>query len=225
MTSHDTWEKIHSSRAWGSYPSEHVIRFVARNYYQTTRENIKILDFGCGQGAHTWYLAREGFDTYAFDISESAVEKVNSKLAKEELSAHVRVLDGVRLDYPQDFFDAVIDSACITANQIVDIQTMYQGVFKILKPGGKFLTCGFGKSTTGYGTGTMLEPNTYEDLSEGSLQHIGCLHFFEREELLQMLADVGFEALMLDFLTYTDHGNRVEIYIAVGTKRPTEQAH
>ena len=57
------WEKIHSTQAWGAYPSEHVIRFVTRNYYSAeNRRAIKILDFGCGQGAHTWYLSREGFD-------------------------------------------------------------------------------------------------------------------------------------------------------------------
>ena len=59
----------------GEYLSEHVIRFVARNYYNTDRSKVRILDFGCGQGAHTWYLAREGFDTYAFDGSSSAIKK------------------------------------------------------------------------------------------------------------------------------------------------------
>lgn len=62
----EEWEKIHSTQEWGRYPSETVIRFIARNYYKTEREKIKILDFGCGAGAHTWYLAREGFDVYAF---------------------------------------------------------------------------------------------------------------------------------------------------------------
>lgn len=41
MTTHDAWEKIHSSRDWGAYPTEYVIRFVARNYYQTEREKLE----------------------------------------------------------------------------------------------------------------------------------------------------------------------------------------
>ena len=44
------WEEIHSSRDWGQYPSEHVIRFVARNYYNKKRDEVKILDFGIGGG-------------------------------------------------------------------------------------------------------------------------------------------------------------------------------
>lgn len=67
--------KIHSTQEWGRYPSETVIRFITRNYYKAEREKIKILDFGCGAGAHTWNLAREGFDEYAFDGSKSAMDK------------------------------------------------------------------------------------------------------------------------------------------------------
>lgn len=77
------WEKIHSSQKWGMYPPEHIIRFIARNYYSKDRSQTKILDFGCGQGANTWYLAREGFDVYAFDGSESACKKSLTYLATE----------------------------------------------------------------------------------------------------------------------------------------------
>lgn len=27
------WETVHSTQEWGMYPTEHVIRFIARNYY------------------------------------------------------------------------------------------------------------------------------------------------------------------------------------------------
>ena len=99
MNTHDAWEYIHQNKEWGHYPAEHIIRFIARNYYDKDRRNIKILDFGCGTGANTWYLAREGFDTYAFDISETAVKKLNNFLAQEGLSAHTATRDGLDLDY------------------------------------------------------------------------------------------------------------------------------
>lgn len=69
------WEEVHNGREWGKYPSEDIIRFIARNYYKKDRKNIKILDIGCGQGANTWYLANEKFNVYGFDGSESAIIK------------------------------------------------------------------------------------------------------------------------------------------------------
>ena len=77
------WEKIHASQEWGKYPSENVIRFIARNYYSKDRLKTRILDFGCGAGSNTWYLAKEGFDVYAFDGSVSAVEKTKKRLKEE----------------------------------------------------------------------------------------------------------------------------------------------
>lgn len=38
------WEKIHASQEWGKYPSENVIRFIARNYYSKDRLKTRILD-------------------------------------------------------------------------------------------------------------------------------------------------------------------------------------
>ncbi len=105
MNTHDAWEKIHKEKNLGAYPSEYIIRFIAKNYYNGDRKNTRILDFGCGTGANTWYLAREGFD-----ISESAIEKMLSKFENENLKVHAKVMDGLNLDYEDDFFDAVIDN-------------------------------------------------------------------------------------------------------------------
>lgn len=44
------WETVHSTQEWGMYPTEHVIRFIARNYYNVPeREKIKILDLDVEQ--------------------------------------------------------------------------------------------------------------------------------------------------------------------------------
>ena len=116
------WERIHETYSFGEYPTEHVIRFVARNYYnERNRKNIKILDFGCGAGAHTWYLAREGFNTYAFDGSPSAVEKTKARLQQNGLEASLSVQDAVSIDYSENFFDAVIDNVCIYSNKMADM--------------------------------------------------------------------------------------------------------
>ena len=49
MSRGDIWDSIFSSKEWGRYPSEDLIRFIARNFYKAEkRSSIKILELGCG---------------------------------------------------------------------------------------------------------------------------------------------------------------------------------
>ena len=215
----ETWEEIHSTQDWGQYPSEHVIRFVARNYYRSDRANTKILDFCCGGGAHTWYLAREGFDVFAFDGSKSAVMKVQKKLEKEGLSAKLDVYDAAETNYSDDFFDAVIDNVSVYANTSSNIRVMYEHIFNMLKKGGKLFTSVFTEDTTGALSGEKIEEHTYRNLKDGNLSGRGIVHFFDREEMIRLLSEIGFINIVIDTLVYTDNGTTVSMLI-VQTMKP-----
>ncbi|MCM1185083.1 MAG: class I SAM-dependent methyltransferase [Lachnoclostridium sp.] len=214
----DEWEKVHHDREWGKYPSEPVIRFVARNYYNKDRKNVKILDFGCGQGACTWYLAREGFDTYAFDGSASAIQKAKQVLEENNLKAHLDVMDGANISYSNDFFDAVIDGACIGHNRIEDIKLMYSSIYKILKKGGRMFSTFFTTKTTGFGTGEYIEKNTYKGTTRGPLAGLGMVHFWEEEELRDVIQSIGYGDIQIEKLMYTDNGNIIDMLILMAVK-------
>ena len=64
----------------------------------------------------------------------------------------------------------------------------------------------------------MIEPDTYEYMTEGNLPRIGYAHFFEQKEILRMYTEVGFKSPTIDLWTYTDNGNCVEGYIVSGIK-------
>ena len=214
------WDEIHSSREWGAYPSEHVIRFFARNYYNAIRSGneIKVLDFGCGGGAHTWYLAREGFKTYAFDGSKYAVNNAEKKLASEGLNAEFKVGDGLSIDYEEGFFDAILDNVCVYANPIEDIKKMYKRIYSFLKWGGKLLTVCFSDNTYGFGRGTRLEDGTFSDIDEGPLKDRGICHFYNEDEILGILVEIGFKNVQIDKILYTDRGYKVEQLVVQAEK-------
>lgn len=214
----EIWNEIHKERAWGGYPSEHVIRFVARNYYAGNRSETRILDFGCGGGSHTWYLAREGFDTYAFDGSPYAVENARRKLERENLHADFRVYDGLGIGYEDCFFDALIDNVCIYANTLRNIRKMYANAYRVLKHGGKMITTCFGKETYGYGMGKELEPDTYTDIPDGPLHNRGISHFYGKEDLERLLSEAGFKNIIVDVILYTDNGKSVQQYVVQAVK-------
>lgn len=214
------WEEIHSTYGWGKYPSENVIRFCARNFYKVSpRSNVKILDFGCGGGSNTWYMAREGFSTYAFDGSESAIKNTEMLLDRDGLSADLRVLDGINIDYESDFVDAVVDNACTYSNTLENILKMYKGCYRVLKHGGKFYTCVFSVKTKGYGTGIEIEPDTFKDITEGRLEGRGVIHFYKKEDINNILIDCGFDNIKINEYVYEDDGDQVGMYIITGEKK------
>ncbi len=219
MKSVDTiWETIHKNQEWGKYPSELVIRYVARNYYNKNRKQIKILDFCCGAGSHTWYLAREGFDVYTFDGSKSAVSKVKDRLEKEGLKADLRVRDGLELDYEDNYFDCVIDNVSIYANKFENITKMYEKIYDMTKQGGGIFTSVFSKNTTGYGMGEQIEKGTFINLSCGVLKGRGIVYFYDENEITFLLDKIGFCGIQSDLVHYTDNGNVVEMILVQAKK-------
>src|SRR5690348_18317204 len=66
------WNKILQGRQ-NEYPSELLIRFVARNYYDLPfHEQITFLDIGSGAGANAMFLASKGFHVITVDKAITA---------------------------------------------------------------------------------------------------------------------------------------------------------
>ncbi|MCL4440760.1 MAG: class I SAM-dependent methyltransferase [Firmicutes bacterium] len=206
------WEQIHQEQEWGKYPSEEVIRFIARNFYRRNRAEVRLLDLGCGTGAATWFMAREGFDVYALDGSETAVYKAEQRMRDEGLKAKIAVADAACLPYPNEFFDGVVDSAMIYAHTVENIRVILKECYRVLKKEGKLFSTGLFKiGMTGYGTGEKLEENTFRELTEGSLAHRGIAHFFTKQQIMDFWSTAGFKNMVIDSLERTDHGGAESI--------------
>ncbi|SDX28642.1 class I SAM-dependent methyltransferase [Paenibacillus sp. CF384] len=208
----EMWEQIHKEMEWGKYPSEEVIRFVARNYYGTERSKVKLLDAGCGTGAISWFAAREGFAVNGFDGSKTAIGKAVDRLKSEGLTAELEVGDAAAMPYRNEEFDGVIDSAMIYANKVETIRTILKECYRVLKPGGKLFSTGLFKiGMTGYGTGEKLEEHTYRELTEGALAHRGTVHFFDQAQILELWSEAGFTNLKMDSVERTDRNGTVQV--------------
>lgn len=132
------WEKIFQTTEWGKYPPEELVRFIARNYYRTPiRKKIKILDLGCGTGAATWFIAREGFSAFGIDGSETAIAKSKERFKQENLVAKFRVGDIIKLDFKDNLFDAVLDISAIQHNTPINQKKIVDEIYRILKVHGK----------------------------------------------------------------------------------------
>ncbi len=192
------WEEIFSTRDWGKYPNEDLIRFVARNFYRAPkRGDIKILEVGSGTGANLWYVAREGFSVYGIDGSESGVELTIRRLNEEVPGWQGEILVGdiVSLEYPDEYFDGAIDNEAICANSFENAAKIYNELHRVLKPGGKLYTRAFTTETVGFETGKEVGRNAFLP-DVGPLEGKGYTRY-STEECMRLFLS-SFEILELD---------------------------
>lgn len=186
------WEDLHQK---GNYhwlaPEPSVVNLVPE---LLKRNCNRLIDLGCGEGRHIIYLAREGFDMFGLDISETAILKTKKWLWQEMLEAELVNSDFVKIPYGNNYFDGAIAIKAVYHNTLDKIQVTMKEIYRVLRTGGICLLNLNTQKDDGYGTGEMVEPNAYI-LDRQKEQRI--IHYYFDEtgarDLLRDFKIIGFE--------------------------------
>ncbi len=216
------WEDVFKTHAWGKYPTVDFIRFIARNFYQSTdRKSIKILEVGCGPGANAWYMAREGFTVYGIDASQTAIAQAEERLNREcpGWSGELSIGDIIALPFHDGFFDAVVDVEAISCNSYDNAKCVYRELARVTKRGGKLFSQTFATGSWGDRTGKKVGHQAWI-VSEGPLLDKGYVRFTDQSELADLTC--GFVLNEVELLTRTMNGMRhaVKEWVVIGEKKP-----
>lgn len=125
------------------YPNEELTRFMGRNFFsikKNKKEQIKILETGCGTGGNLWMISKEGFSTYGIDFSKESIKLCKKFFKKEKLKANFMIGDFTSMKYERNYFNSVVDifSSCIL--DINDGKNYIKEVNRILKKNGIFFS-------------------------------------------------------------------------------------
>ena len=184
----ELWEEIFSSREWGKYPSETLIRFIARNFYNVSdRKAINILELGLGTGTNLWFCAREGFTVSGIEWSKAGVDRFLKRMNDEGLKDRIKdikigdyytMLD----EFEDESFDAIIDVASLCCNDFEKTRAIFLKSLTKLKKGGKFYSSHIAKGILGFdeSLGEYYEPK------EGIYQHVGKLRFEDEQSIARL---------------------------------------
>ena len=162
---------------------------------------LRILDFGCGNGRHTIYFAKNGFQVYGFDVSKPEITKLERKLKRMKLHANLRIWNmNNKLPYKNNVFDAVISTRVIHHTNIKNIRKIAKEIYRITKSNGYIyievpsnsallrLNRKYGKEHI-----KIIEPRTivaFRGMEKG-VPH----HYFTKSELLEVFKNFRIKKL------------------------------
>ncbi|MGG4450422.1 class I SAM-dependent methyltransferase [Brevibacillus porteri] len=221
MTWDPVWEKIFRQQAWGKYPGEDLIRFVARNFYGVgSRKDIKILEVGCGPGANLWYMAKEGFQVYGIDGSPTAIEQAQIRLDSEcpNWNGQLLVGDISTLPFPDEYFDAVMDNGAVTCNSQENSILIYSEMARVVKKQGKIFSRTIAKGCWGDETGEHVGYDAYI-VDEGPLLGMGYIRFAKYEDIENLVRDFSIQEVQLLSREYMDVKKSVKEWVIIGVKK------
>lgn len=124
------------------------------------KNNMKILDAGCGYGRNIVYLLQNGFNVSAVDYNPDAVEYCKGLLhqfSREELIDRFTTENLNELSFEDCQFDFIISSAVLHfAKNPDEFEKQFSELYRVLKPGGIL----FARLASSIG----LEPNSIQSL-------------------------------------------------------------
>lgn len=99
------WDKIYGEEVQAGEAA-----WVLRENAHLLPQHGRSLDAACGLGSNALFLARRGLNSYAWDISPVAVEKLDSTARASQLTVHAQARDIAAMPPSPESFEVIIVS-------------------------------------------------------------------------------------------------------------------
>lgn len=99
-------------------------------------QNKHVLDYGCGLGSYSYYLAKQGAIVTGIDISDVSIEQAKKTALREKVSENVSflVMNAEELKFDDECFDMVCGGAIL---HHLNLNKALREITRVLKPNGK----------------------------------------------------------------------------------------
>ena len=101
------------------------------NFLKEKCENKKVLDYGCGDGIHSVWLADLGAEVKAIDLSEKSLQIAKARVGAG--NAEFLKMDCEALNFPGSSFDIIFDGGTFSS---LDFKKVLFELRRVLKPEG-----------------------------------------------------------------------------------------
>jgi ubiquinone/menaquinone biosynthesis C-methylase UbiE len=192
QTFDSTWEnEIYAQgRQLNRWPFDAVVSFLFRHAPKNRpRDQVRVLEVGCGTGNNVWCAAREGFDTTGIDGSETAIARARERLQSEGLKADLHVVDFTQLPFADASFDLAIDRCALSCVGRSAARRALGELARVLRPSGRLLFNPYSDRHTSALSGRLGPDDLTLDVRAGSLSGCGQLCFWSASQINTALVE------------------------------------
>lgn len=165
-----------------------------RQFLKNKCEGKKILDYGCGNGIHSAWLAEYGGEVVGIDLSKKTLQiaKERAKIKRVNNKTEFLVMDCEDLKFPDNYFDIVFDGGTFSS---LNLNRVFPEMTRVLKPDGFLI----GIETLGHNPLTNLKRKINK--LTGKRTRWAAEHIFKMKDLKQ--AENYFEKIETHFFHLT----------------------
>lgn len=173
------------------YPHEEVIRFVNKYLSKRTgynenvslKQDLKMLDLGCGIGRHVVYGHENNIDTYGFDLSLEAINYAQEFAKYREIDRvkeKLIVSDARSLPWGDSFFSAVISHGTLDSMPFEIATASVEEIYRVTKQNALFY-CDLITDEDGTASNEVIVDSAHE---KGTIQS-----FFSRDKINDLICE------------------------------------
>jgi len=180
MSQKEVWNAV--SDKWAEYRDKEIPE--VQDFLKTHKKG-KILDLACGSGRN---FCKVDGKLFAVDFSENMLKKAKEKAKKYEIDCECLAAECTSLPIKDNFFDSAIFIAalhCIEGEQ--RRKKSLQELFRVLKPKAEAMVSVWNLDDS---RGDKIIPWKLD-----GVEHKRYYYFYDKEELSDLLKDVGFEII------------------------------
>jgi ubiquinone/menaquinone biosynthesis C-methylase UbiE len=99
----------------------------------------RVLDYCCGNGDFSLWIADTGAYVYGIDISPVSIQNASNKAIQRRLADRIKfqVMDAEAMEYEDNFFDLIVVNGVL---HHLDLRKAYTELARIIKPEGMIIT-------------------------------------------------------------------------------------
>jgi 2-polyprenyl-3-methyl-5-hydroxy-6-metoxy-1,4-benzoquinol methylase len=166
--------------------------------------NGKILFPAEGEGRNAVYAALQGFEVFAFDMSDEGKQKAEQLASENKVTINYEVASVEEINYPENYFDAIV---FVFVHFPINVRNQYyQKLLSYLKPNGTIIFEAFGKAQI--------------QLNSGGPKQVEML--FSKEEIKNQFPNIDFkflETLDINLDEGPFHQGKANVVRFLGTKK------